>query len=89
MALIYRLGVASDSSHNGANHTTFDIFAKYAVFDASGNQIRVNDDLGLKFANFDEIVAPGQYSGTANSQYKADETNEIGSFALLTTPYSQ
>ena len=89
MALIYKLGVASDSSHSGATHTTYDIFAKYAVFDASGNQIRVNDYLGDNFANFDEIVAPGQYSGTASPSYEADESNDIGSFALLTTPYSQ
>ena len=88
MALIYRLGVASDSSHSGTTNTTYDIFAKYAVFDASGNQIRVNDDLGDNFANFDEIVAPGQYSGT-NSPYDAEETIHVGSFALLTTPYSQ
>lgn len=88
MALIYKLGVATDSSHSGTTHATYDIFAKYAVFDASGNQIRVNDDLKANFTDFDKIVAPGQYSGTG-SPYKADETSDIGSFALLTTPYSQ
>ena len=88
MALIYKLGVAKDSSHSGATHTTFDIFAKYAVFDASGNQIRVNDNLGNNFADFNRIVAPGQYSGTCSIPLP-DETGAIGSFALLVTLYSQ
>lgn len=89
MALIYKLGVASDSSHSGATPpTTFDIFAKYAVFDASGNQIRVNDSLGNNFTDFDSIVAPGQYSGTCSVPFP-DETVAIGSFALLVTLYSQ
>lgn len=88
MALIYKLGVAADSSHSGATHTTFDIFAKYAVFDASGNQIRVNDDLGNNFTDFNSIVAPGQYSGTCSIPLP-DETVAIGSFALLVTLYSQ
>lgn len=88
MALIYKLGVASDSSHSGATHTTFDIFAKYAVFDASGNQIRVNDNLGNNFTDFNSIVAPGQYSGTCPVPFP-DETSTIGSFALLVTLYSQ
>lgn len=88
MALIYKLGVASDSSHSGATHTTFDIFAKYAVFDASGNQIRVNDNLGNNFVDFNRIVAPGQYSGTCSIPFP-DETNAIGSFSLLVTLYSQ
>lgn len=88
MALIYKLGVASDSSHSGATHTTFDIFAKYAVFDASGNQIRVNDNLGNNFTDFNSIVAPGQYSGTCSIPFP-DETGAIGSFSLLVTLYSQ
>ena len=89
MALIYKLGVASDSSHSGATHTTFDIFAKYAVFDASGNQIRVNDNLGNNFTDFNSIVAPGQYSGTCLVSLQGTGDTRVGPFALYVTPYSQ
>lgn len=86
MALIYKLGVASDSSHSGATHTTFDIFAKYAVFDASGNQIRVNDNLGDSI-DLDDIVNPGLYYGTLRETLP--DGLVVGPFALSVTQYSQ
>ena len=86
MALIYKLGVAKDSSHSGTDHTTYDIFAKYAVFDASGNQIRVNDNLGNAI-DLDRIANPGLYYGTLSS--KLSDGLTVGPFALFVTQYSQ
>ena len=86
MALIYKLGVASDSSHGKTTPIPYEIFAKYAVFDASGNQIRVNDNLGDSI-NLDRIANPGLYHGTLSS--KLSDGLTVGPFALFVTQYSQ
>ena len=86
MALIYKLGVAKDSSHSGTSSIAYDIFAKYAVFDASGNQIRVNDNLGDSI-DLDGIANPGLYHGTLSS--KLSDGLTVGPFALFVTQYSQ